>query len=341
MVKLPSGELVTLFVMGEAFEAANSTTYVTRSQDGGKTWKLDGPLYDKGRLALNTSDQLKPALLADGSLVAIGYRYHRRDPEQAIAIPETGGFQPGDNVVAFSQDGGHHWTEPQIIERHRPELIEVSGPVIQTHSGDLLGVGALFHLPDGSNPSGPIGVLLRGRDRGRTWSDDEVYYKWDGITPYESRICEMQPGRLVVILWAYDAVGRKHLPNQITVSHDNGKTWSAPIDTGHMGQSSNLLWLGDDLLLSCHAHRGTDPGLYVRVVDFRNDQWRVIEEKVIWGTSIGQQTREGQTVDRMFASMRFGQPSWVRLSEREFLALHWSIEDGQGKIRAHQLRVTL
>lgn len=341
MATLLSGELLALFVRGEAFEAADLTTFITRSRDEGATWQLQGPLYDKSRLSMSTSDQMKPTVLADGTLVAIGYRFHRKDPEQAIAIPETGGFQPGDNLVSFSRDEGKHWTEPVVIERQYPEIIEVSGPAIETQSGDLLAVGALFHLPDGSNPSGPVGVLLRSQDKGRTWNDQAQYYKSGGVTPYEGRICEMRPGRLVVILWAYDATGHKHWPNQVVVSHDNGETWSAPIDTGHMGQSSNLLSLGDDLLLSCHAHRGKNPGLYVRVIDFRGDRWRPLEERVIWGSFIGQQTRDGQSVDLMFASMRFGQPSFVRISQTEVLLVHWSIEDGQGKIRSHRLRITV
>jgi sialidase-1 len=339
MVKLPSGELVTLFVLGEAFEAANSTTYVTRSQDSGKTWHLQGQLYDRLRLGPNTSDQFKPALLADGSLVAIGYRFHRNDPEQPIAVEATGGFQPGDNVVSFSHDEGRTWTAPEVIQRRYPEVIEVSGPAVPTTSEDLLAIGALFHLPDGTNPSGPLGVLLRSKDHGRTWSDKEIFCNYAGLTPFEARLCEMQPGRLAVIFWAYNAIRHAHLPNHVTVSHDNGSHWSTPISTGHMGQSSNLLWLGGDKLLSCHAHRGTEPGIYVRIVDFSKDDWRPLEEKLVWGSNIGQQTHDGQAVDRMFASMRFGQPSWVRLSEDQFLLVHWSIEDGLGRIRAHRLRV--
>ena len=44
-------------------------------------------------------------------------------------------------------------------------------------------------------------------------------------------------------------------------------------------------------------------------------------------------------MSNMFTSLRFGQPSIMRLSNGEFLASHWSIEQGQGKIRAHQLRI--
>lgn len=339
MEKLASGELLTLFVRGEAFESADCSTFITRSSDGGSTWQLQGPLEDKSSMPYRVSDSLKPTLLADGSLIAVGYRFRRDDPEQAVAIPETGGFQPGENIVSFSRDEGRHWTRPAVIERSTPELIEVSGPAIQTRSGDLLAIGALFHLPDGSNPSGPVGVLLRSRDSGRTWDDRARYYQWNGITPFESRICEMEPGRLAITLWAYDSKAHRHYPNQVTVSHDNGETWSQPIDTGHMGQSSNLLWLGGDLLLACHAHRGDDPGLYVRVIDFRDDRWRVLDEQLIWGSSIGVQTRNGQATAQMFASMRFGQPSLLRLEGNQFLLVHWSIEEGQGKIRLHRLTV--
>ena len=42
----------------------------------------------------------------------------------------------------------------------------------------------------------------------------------------------------------------------------------------------------------------------------------------------------------MFTALRFGQPSLVQLNEGEFLAVHWAIEEGQGKILAHRLRIT-
>ena len=125
--------------------------------------------------------------------------------------------------------------------------------------------------------------MLRSPDQGRTWSDDELFYSWRNITPYEARICEMQPGRLVVILWAYDAATDRNLPNQVTFSTDNGRSWSEPENTGHMAQSSSLVWLGGDFLASIHAHRGSDPGLYVRLVDFSKNRWKVVEERVIWG----------------------------------------------------------
>lgn len=338
LAQLPNGDLIALFLHGEAFESPDGTTFVSRSCDLGSTWSAATPLYNKSILGRESTDTMKPLVLRDGSVLATGYRFYRDDLEQGIAIPETAGFLPGDNIVTFSHDGGVSWQQPEILPRSYPELLENSGPCIETVSGDLVGTAGFYKLPDGTNPSGQFGAVLRSRDKGKTWDDRTFFVPPGNITPWETRLCEMQPGRLVTIIWAYDGKQDRHMTNRVAVSHDNGYTWSSLIDTGHMGQSSNLLWLGGDYLLSIHAHRGEDPGVYVRIVDFSNDKWNVIDEANIWGGA-GQQTRTGQSMTQMFASLRFGQPSLLRLRTDEFLAYHWSIEEGQGKIRGHRLHI--
>ncbi|MCE5307445.1 MAG: glycoside hydrolase [Acidobacteriales bacterium] len=338
---LGSGEILAMFMVAEAFEAPNGTTYVTRSTDGGRTWRLEGPVYDKRVVGHETTDVMKPTLLSGGRLIAIGYRYDRYDPEQGIGVEETGGLLPGDDIVCFSEDDGKTWSVPAVIPRSRPELIEISGPCVELRSGELAAVGALLKMPDGGTPSGQQGVFLRSSDGGRTWDDRTVYFRAPGgnLTPYESRLAEMPDGRLVALVWAYDTSRNEHHPNMVVVSRDSGCTWSAPIDTGVMAQASNLVPLGDDLLLTIHAHRGDDPAIRVLIVDCARDRWRVVEEKAIWGAGVGPQTRAGQNMAAMFTSLKFGQPSLVHLGGGEYLAAHWSVEDGQGKIRAHRLMV--
>lgn len=341
IVRLASGDLLALFVIAEAFEAPNSTTYVSRSKDFGKTWHLEGPLYDKSALGFETSDSLKATALRDGSVIAIGYRFRRDNIEQGISLPETEGILNGDNIVAFSIDRGKSWSTPQILPRSSPELLECSGPCLQLQSGDLVETAAFFKLPNGTNPSGQTGVLLRSTDQGKTWTDHERFYSQGTIVPYESRVCEMDPGHLVVMIWAYHYAGRKNLANQVVVSHDNGYSWSQPIDTGIFGQASNLLWLGGTLLASIHAHREREVGIYLRIVDFKNDSWQLIRETMIYGVGARAQTIEGKTMSEMFASLRFGQPSLLRIRDDNVLAYHWAIEDGQGKILQHRLRLCL
>ncbi len=340
LVQLSSGDLLALFVIAEAFEAADATTWIARSRDDGRTWILEGPLQDKPPSGTATSDYLKPTVLKNGTLIALGYRFHRHNPNEPIGIAATRGLLPGDDIVSRSDDGGRTWTTPQIIVRSRPELLELSGPAIELRSGDLVAVAALCRMPDGSNPSGQIGVLLRSGDRGRSWDDRHTFFEAPScnLTPLESRIVEMQPGRLVAIAWAFDYRTEKSHTNHVVVSRDDGRKWSAPIDTGHMAQASSLLWLGDDLLLSIHAHREGEVGLVVRLVDFRHDRWNVTAERVIYG-GVGQTSGTGRGMIETFSSLRFGQPSLVRLMNGDVLATHWCIEDGQGKIRTHRLRV--
>ena len=341
LAELPSGELIAMFMIAEAFESPDGTTFLSRSRDHGRTWELQGRLHGAPRLGVPTTDTMKPTLLRDGSLIAMGYRFHRLDTEQGIGIDETGGILPGEDIVSFSRDGGRTWSMPAVIGRTRPELLEISGPCLELESGDLLAVAALFKMVDGSNPSGQVGVLLRSSDRGTHWDDRNLFFRSPAgdMTPFESRICRMEDGRLVVLSWAYDQVAGRHFANQTVVSRDEGRTWSKPIDTGIMSQASGLLPLAENTLLTIHSHRDEIPGIVVRLVDFAADRWQVREELTIWGKGAARQTRTGQPMPEMFTSLRFGQPSLIRLATGEFLAAHWSMDAGQGRIHAHRLRV--
>src|SRR6185295_15431918 len=132
-----------------------------------------------------------------GSLVAIGYRFHRLDQESPIGIEETDGILPGDDLISFSNDEGRSWSFPSIITRTRPELLEISGPCVELKSGDLVAVAGLLSLPDGTTPSGQGGVLLRSSDKGQTWDDAVHFFQAHrkNITSWEPRICEMEDGR--------------------------------------------------------------------------------------------------------------------------------------------------
>ncbi len=133
-----------------------------------------------------TSDFLKPQVLRDGSLIALGYRFHRDDPEQPIAIAETDGALPGDDVVSFSTDEGRTWTPPAVIPRSTPELLEIPSRSAQLRSGDIVATAGLFKMPDGTNPSGQFGPLLRSTDGGRTWDDRTRYFDTPG--PLDRRL---------------------------------------------------------------------------------------------------------------------------------------------------------
>ncbi len=338
IAQLPSGDLLAMVVIGEAFESVDLTTHVVRSTDLGRTWQLEGPLHDKSTERVPTSDAMKPTVLRDGSLVAIGYRFFRSNPDEPIAIATTGGLQPGEDVVSFSADEGRTWTVPEVISNVCPGFAELPGPCIETRAGDLLTFGATFPLPDGTFPAGQYGVLLRSKDKGRHWAPQSPYFDTPGrnINPYESGACEMQDGRIAVIVWAYDHRAGKNYPNHVVVSHDNGHSWSKPVDVGTPAESSNILWLGGDTLLAIQCQRIGDIGLFVREVDFSGDVWRVVSETNIWG---GVRAHATDSFARQCATMKFGQPSLLQLTNGDILATHWCVESGQGKVLSHRLSI--
>ena len=209
-----------------------------------------------------------------------------------------------------------------------PELLEISGPCIELESGELVAVGCPFKMWNGSNPTGQLGILLASNNKGDTWDSSIKYFttRDNRITPWEGRVCEMQSGRLVAIVWAYDFENKVHLPNYVAVSNDGGDTWQKPISTNILAQASNIMWLGENFLLSIHSHRAGQPiGLVVRLVNFKNNKWQVVSEKMIWGKS-EKQASQGNIIDQ-FVNLKFGQPSLLRLHSGDILATHWCTEE--------------
>jgi len=344
MVQLPSGELLVMYEISEEIDNSGAQMYISRSEDLGKTWQFQGPMYDIEELEPDfgvINETLKPTLLDDGTLIAMGYRFSRRSEQEPLVNRQTNGLQSGNNVVSFSRDDGITWSVPKCIDHEYPEVIETSGPCLQLRSGDLLATGKPFRLWDGANPTGQVGVLFRSRDRGVSWDCSERFYldTVNETSPSESRSCQMPDGRVVVLVWAYNMARGTQYSNRVVVSPDEGRSFSNIIDTSLMGQASNLMALKDDLLLTIHAHRAGEVGLYVRLVDFIGDKWKVLEETVIWGKAKAQDT--SKSIAAQWKSLQFGQPSLLQLNNGQILATHWCKEDGLAIIKTHRLKVTL
>ena len=332
IVQLADGELVALFTIGEAFDAANTRAYMTRSSDEGQTWGAPVRPWTR-EVTPQESESFKPLLLRDGTLVATGYVFVRPTPLSPIVAPDTFELARLRNLIAFSSDGGRSWTEPDYIDVEG-EPLELSGPCIELASGRLLGATAPFHL----RKEGHAGWIIASDDKGRSWFKLSEFYRAPGtnIATWECRLCEMSPGRVAVIAWAYDNAASANRDNIFALSEDGGETFRT-IETGVHGQASNVMWLGGDSLLTIHAHREAPVGLIVRRVNLSGGTFGIEEELDLLGNT--DMASNSADIRKQFASLKFGQPSLLRLATGDILAACWSFENSQYVIKGYRLKL--
>lgn len=327
LVKLANGDLLAMFSIGQAFDAADMRAYVSKSRDKGHSWSDPFPLHN-GQSDEIESESFKPLMLSDGTLVATGYAFSRPDALTPIVDPESLEVLPLRNKVSFSADAGQSWTVPDTFEVNGAPL-ELSGPPIETTSGCLLAAAAPFHLGD----HGHEGWIISSDDSGRNWAKISTFFRSEQseIGAWECRLTELEPERIAVLFWAYDNQAQRNLSNHLALSSDGGRSFDPAIKTSILGQASNLISLGPGRLLTIHCHREGDIGLVMRELAVVGNTVEIIGEHPIFaqqfmGSSTG-------NISEQFGSLKFGQPSLLRISPTEVIAAWWQVENCQYVIK--------
>ncbi len=102
-----------------------------------------------------------------------------------------------------------------------------------------------------------------------------------------------------------------------------------------LGQSSSLIHLEAETLLTIHTHREGDAGLVVRRVDVSGDRFRIEDELELFADrAMGSTTAD---MKQQFGDLKFGQPSLLRLSGDQLLAYCWAFEAHQYIVKGFRL----
>ena len=325
---LPNNDLLIIFSIGQAFDSSDQRAFVTKSKDNGRSWstpkQLHNHIYDKHV----ETDTLKPLVLQNGNLIATGYAFVRPDPLTPIVDPITFDVLPLKNKISFSNDNGESWSIPNNFNVLNKPL-EISGPCIQLSSGRILAACPPFHLGE----TGHSGWIIYSDDNGKTWDKLSDFFNTPTgeIAAWECRLCEIDNNGVAVIFWTYDNVKKINLNNHIVFSKDGGESFGEAIDTGVKAQASNLMWLGENTLLTIHSHRESPSGLIIRKVNIANSKFEILTELDLFQDE--NMESDSTNISKQFGSLKFGQPSLIQLQNKEILATCWCYENNQHIIK--------
>ena len=334
------GTLVAAHSLREAFESVDGSSNCSFSYDGGKTWS--DPIFIKKPVhnGRNFSNSCKITNCGDGKLVGIGYGFYRDNPELPLGNAQTGGLLDDEVFYVISEDNGKTWSEIQSIQCLWGPHVEASAPITVLQDGAWVTPITGFPAWDGTMTGPVCGRVLRSEDQGKTWNDDAVCMEFDEpVLCYEQRMCQLESGTLVCIAWNENMKTGERLDNHYTYSVDNGKTWSKPISTGIRGQASFVGAIGGEKLIALHAiRRDTDrPGIYAYVIDFSDKTWKIVDEALLWEPNAP--ILRDKNMAEVFAFLKFGQPSAIKLKDGNLMMCHWFAENGQYKTIATRIEL--
>ena len=328
---LPDGRILATHQIGEAFESVDGTTYISVSTDGGKSFSKPYSAFDKSNERIVLSDNGKPTLLPDGRIAIFGYMFYRENPELPIGNPETGGLLPDEVFVAFSNDGGKTFGDRTIVKTSFGNSVEASAPLTVLADGSIAAPITGFANWDGVTAHRNCGRILRSFDGGKTFEDSVVCtaFEGDNVTCFEQRMCQTKNGTIAVISWNENLETEERMNNHITISTDNGRSFTAPIDTGIHGQASSIMALEEDKVMTIHAVRRdtSEPGIYVAVADISGGEWRLESVEKIWEPETP--ITKDKHMAEIFAYMKFGQPGGIVTDDGRLLLCHWECKNGQ------------
>jgi sialidase-1 len=359
VLQLENGEMLASFTMGQAFESHDLHTELSRSTDQGITWKLQGPLYS-GTKDRVTSDTCRLSHGANGEIIAYVIRHDRSRKDYGFVDPTNLGFVEIEQLIFRSVDGGYRWSEQEIID---PPLVgpsfEMTSAIVPLKNGTWLLPTSTWRGWDGYCPNGMKMVAFVSANQGQTWQTylDVMADESETAIFWESKIIELDDGRLLSAAWVYDQKEDKDRDNHyaISIQPAAGKThkyglsdslngnceriaFTPPRSCGLKGQTLQLCGLEDGKVLT--VYRRTDqPGLWANISRIEGEVWINEQQFPLWGSMQTGLTLHSSDMAANFAVLKFGAPSICRLQSGFYYISFWAVEDGVSNIRWIKLRI--
>ncbi len=331
-------ELAVAYDLGQGPESLDYRTYISFSRDNGAAWSAPVRLFKDSGTGRSTHT-VRISGLSGGRQAAFGGLLYRDDPEEGLVNPETFGYTDMDLIYLTSDDGGHSWEGPHVIDTPLTgPSFEVCHSIIELQDGRWLAPTSTWKGWNGEAPNGMKAVALVSSDKGKTWPEyiDVMDDYTHGLIHFEQGMTQLPDGSLLAAAWVFDERSGRSLPNHFSISRD-GRSFSPPRPFGLNGETAKLLCLRDGRVL-CLYRRIDKPGLWAETARIDGDEWVKLDETPLWQGISSHMSGERSHSEEL-SGLKFGFPSMIQLSDKEVFAVFWCLEECIHNIRWLRIEV--
>ena len=333
VTQLGDGTFLCTQFVGEGLSDRNARMELLRSDDAGRTWTNTGRIGG-GALVQAEGDAYRSPQIYEDDEGAWLLRFNRFRFQSDTIFDAEGCEQPSDMLITRSADGGGTWSDPEVVP------VALPPDRYAWH-----GIGLMVRFPSGRwlypfETGRPLGCKAESRDvagavvspdRGRTW-EETVVVASDASGRhhyYDQAACVLPDGRACALLWTHDGTARQDINNHVTLSDDQGRTWSEPRPANLRGQCCVPVALPDGRVAAVYNYRHEPQGVRVALSeDFVTFDTQ--NEVVIFDAgddAVVSEARSDSALD-VNLTIGFGRPFGTALPNGDLYMTFWCAREG-------------
>ena len=326
---LSDGRLLATCRVGSKKDSADGNLMFCESRDEGKTWQERGFLLSSrfqgvpGELRLGP-----PSELAPGRIMLVAGWVDRSDPSLPFANPDTIGILPIRVLLTESSDAGATWAPRRDVDVSPMIQPALTGPVMRLPDGRLAISYETNKHYDDPTPVEHKAALIFSEDEGAVWKDPTVVATHPDFYFWDQRHAVLPDGSMLALFWTYSVPQERDVEIHQAFSQDNGRTWSAPANTGIEGQIAFPVPLGGEDVLMLYVHRHHPPSLRAVLSHDGGETWDTGGEMVFYSKDVREAGMDAGTATADYWQdmelWTFGLPSGVVLPDGDVLVVYYA-----------------
>ena len=330
---LPGGRWLCAFrAAPEKLATASQHVLMTWSDDEGGSWSDAiapfGPATSDGKPGLFR--RAAPTALGEHEVLACICWVDHSDSSLPFFNEDTEGLLDTRIFLARSHDAGATWSAPKRIATSPFDIpTPLTGPALVLPGGVLACQFETNKTYYDTTPWRHSSVLSFSTDDGNSWPEHVFTSRTTerGIFYWDQRPRVLPDGRILDLFWTYDNRESLYLNIHARESGGNGRTWSAPWDTGVPGQPAPPVSLADGRIGMVYVDRTAEPVIKMRASDDGGRTWPENSELAISTPTGASQTVKKTDMRDAWAEMgafSIGLPETAILRNGDILVVYYA-----------------